>query len=100
MTDGELFRASMKPGPLAYEALDEREICGAWMPLAKTTCARGSGHKGQHLSAETLERRLEHGRERYANDPEYRERKRLKSFINGTINGGYALYNLTHRPVR
>lgn len=29
----------------------EREICGKWMPLAKTTCARGAGHGGHCRSA-------------------------------------------------
>lgn len=84
-------------------------------------CGRSEGHAGQHLSAEALERKRERGREykrerrkdpefrarkreydreRWANDPEFRARRRTQAFIWGTLNGGYARYDLLNRPAR
>lgn len=54
------------------------ERCGA--PIRKYqqresgSCARPAGHGGAHFSAQAIARRVEYKRERYANDPDYRER--------------------------
>jgi hypothetical protein len=58
-----------------------RELCGAWMPRARTTCGMYAGHNGRHRS-ESVERQRERKsawhRERYRADPAYVERVRAK----------------------
>jgi len=33
----------------------ERPVCGAFMPLAETTCARNPGHRDSHRSREVMD---------------------------------------------
>ena|SRR5581483_5865004 len=55
-----------------------RERCGKWMPLAKTYCFCFARHLGPCRSQESVKQRLVYERERWANEPEYRERKNAR----------------------
>lgn len=65
--------------------MTDGEPCGHWMPRVGESCGRPKGHKGSHYSRATRERQMAglrkahaRERERYANDPEYRERERIR----------------------
>lgn len=55
----------------------DRPRCGKLMARSGNVCARIEGHNGVHMSAEQIERKQDYNRQRardrYQNDPEYRE---------------------------
>jgi hypothetical protein len=62
-------------------------------------CAFSDGHTGhQHLSIETYQRRLAYARDKYANNPEWREQKMDKNlaYYRGLTGARYRHYVLVH----
>lgn len=69
--------ASPRPPKPAASMLPGTDRCGATMARSGAQCARVKGHNGVHMSADQIARKQEYNkkraRDRYQNDPEYRE---------------------------
>ena len=61
-----------------YLACVGQEMCGAWMPRAKTTCARTPGHGGDCMTATNMANRREYNRlHGHRESPESRKKSNL-----------------------
>ena len=65
-----------------YLACVGQELCGMWMPRAKTTCARTLGHGGDCMTATNMANRREYNRVHgHRESPESRKKSNRKYWI-------------------